>query len=207
MRGSGSRGQLELLCLPADSEKDVCFLSSPVLLLQIFLYHLLQTGDTETKRCQGKDENSAVLAPDAVLLSLACSSCPAATPACGFSSCYIPVVIYTYHLCTHRWNCVLGGAAGCQRAGRHTRPARFGSLLVLAGVCCRGEVLPLQTVLALFRTTTWFRAAELFLQPGGAYVSLHRSGSLFPWKKTKDTFTSVLGNVNATAAISSSTPG
>lgn len=85
---------------------------------------------------------------------------------------------------------MLGGAAGCQRAGRRARPTRLGSLLALAGVCCRGEVLPLRMVLALCsRTTTWFRAAELFLQPSGAYVSLHRSGSLFPWKETKDTFT------------------
>lgn len=128
------------------------------------------------------------LAPDAVSLSLACSSRPAATPARGFSSCYIPVVIYTCHLYGHRWNCVLGSAAGCRRAGRRARPARLGSLLALAGVCCRGEVLPLRTVLALcFRTTTWFRVAELFLQPGGAYVSLHHScsGSLFPWKGNK----------------------
>lgn len=111
------------------------------------------------------------LAPDAVSLSLACSSRPAAAPARGFSSRHVPVIMRVCHLHRQRWNCTLGAAAGCQRAGRRARPARLGSLLTLAGVCCRGEVLPSRTVLALcFPTTTWFRAAELFLQPGGAYV-------------------------------------
>lgn len=68
----------------------------------------------------------------------------------------------------------------------HTRPA-------LPRVLLR-EVLPWQVVLALcFRAASWFRAAELFLQPGGACVSMHRSRSLFGWQETKDALPSAWG--------------
>lgn len=56
------------------------------------------------------------------------------------------------------------------------------------------QVLLWRVVSALgVRAAGWFRAAELFLQPGGACASMHRCRSLFRWQGTKDALPSGLG--------------
>lgn len=147
------------------------------------------------------------LAPDAVSLSLARSPHPAAAPARGFSSRYVPVIVCMCHLHTRGWSC---GAGGCRWEGRQACSSRSPRLAPHAR---RRVLLPVKYCRC---ERSWHFVSE---QPPGSgrlnfscspvapTFSLHRSGSLFPWKETKDTSASALGSTKAIAAISSSTPG